>query len=108
LSAEGGGDGQEGDGEPADKVGEHEQRHPLGDLGVVGVPGLGAAYSPVHLETSGLSDMLHKCTYSYVCVTTGLLQKTNGTSSKENIKGTFPFIGTGNSVHSRIFLFLIN
>ncbi len=50
LGPEGGGDGEEGDGEPADEVCEHEESHPLRDLRVVRVPGLRAANGPVHLR----------------------------------------------------------
>ncbi len=50
LGPEGGGDGQEGDGEPADEVCEDQESHPLRDLRVVRVPGLRAANGPVHLR----------------------------------------------------------
>ena len=49
-------EGKEGDGEPADEVGEDEQGHPFRDPGVVGVPRLGAADGAVHLEVAAHQD----------------------------------------------------
>ena len=41
---------------PADEVCEDEEGHALGDLGVVGVPGVRAADGAVHLEVAAHED----------------------------------------------------
>ena len=43
MVAESSGEGEERDGRPAGEVREDEQRHPLGDPGIVGVPRLRAS-----------------------------------------------------------------
>ena len=50
LRPAGRGHGEESDREPTYKVGEDKERHPLGNLTVVRVPGLGASNSTIHLQ----------------------------------------------------------
>ena len=50
LHSEGSRQREEGDGCPAQEIGEDEQSHPLGDARIVRVPGLRAANSAVHLS----------------------------------------------------------
>lgn len=50
LDAEGSRQREEGNRCPAEKVGEHQQRHPLGDARIVRVPRLRAPNRAVHLH----------------------------------------------------------
>ena len=56
MVTESSGEGEERDGRPASEVREDEQRHALGDPGVVGVPRLRAADWTVHLRVAGNND----------------------------------------------------
>lgn len=56
MEAKGGGEGKKGDGRPAQKIGENEKGHSLGNAGVVGVPGLRTANGAVHLQVATHED----------------------------------------------------
>ena len=58
LEAAGGRQREEGDGRPAQEVGEDEEGHPLGDARVVRVPRLRAPNGAVHLSPSIAQSLL--------------------------------------------------